>query len=75
MAERVANIRREYVDEPLASGTRVSELHERYKAALGRIRKRLGGMRHQEVSMSLAMGFSAGDHERWIEQLLRWYFV
>jgi len=74
VAERVANIRREYVDEPLASGTSASELHERYTAALGRIHKRLGGMRHREVTASLAMGFSAGDHERWIEQLLRWYY-
>jgi len=74
MAERVRNICQEYVDEPLAAGTPAGALHARYRAALDRIRKRLGGARHREVAESLAMGFERGEHERWIEQLLTWYY-
>jgi tRNA 2-selenouridine synthase len=74
MAERIDNIRREYVDEPLAAGTSASELHARYHTSLERIRKRLGGARYSEVAESLSMGFEVGEHERWIEQLLTWYY-
>jgi tRNA 2-selenouridine synthase len=74
MAERVDNIRREYVDEPLTAGTPASELHARYLASLERIRKRLGGARYSEVETCLSMGFEAGEHEGWIERLLSWYY-
>jgi tRNA 2-selenouridine synthase len=74
MADRCANIRREYVDEPLAGGTPAQDLQTRYGAALDRIRKRLGGARHSDVAHSLARGFETGEHERWIEQLLSWYY-
>ena len=74
LVERVGNIRQEYVDEPLAAGTLAADLHDRYRAALERIRKRLGGNRHREVVESLARGFEIGEHERWIEQLLTWYY-
>ncbi|MCZ6712135.1 MAG: tRNA 2-selenouridine(34) synthase MnmH [Gammaproteobacteria bacterium] len=74
IVERVGNIRREYVEEPLAAGTPSADLHDRYGAALDRIRKRLGGARHREVAASLAVGFETGEHERWIEQLLIWYY-
>ncbi|MFP6815842.1 MAG: tRNA 2-selenouridine(34) synthase MnmH [Pseudomonadales bacterium] len=74
LIERVDNIRREYVDEPLVAGTAPADLHDRYRAALDRIRKRLGGTRHREVAESLATGFETGDHEHWIELLLTWYY-
>jgi tRNA 2-selenouridine synthase len=74
LVERVGNIRKEYVDEPLAAGALAADLHDRYRAALERIRKRLGGNRHREVVESLARGFEIGEHERWIEQLLTWYY-
>jgi tRNA 2-selenouridine synthase len=74
LAERAGNIRTEYVDEPLAAGTPAADLLTRYSAALERIRKRLGGARCSEVAQSLARGFETGEHERWIEQLLSWYY-
>jgi len=74
LGERVAIIRQEYVDEPLAAGTPASDLHDRYRGALDRIRKRLGGARHSEVAQALSSGFETGAHERWIEQLLSWYY-
>ncbi len=74
MVHRAENIRREYVDEPIAAGTPIAVLHRQYCAALDRIRKRLGGARHRDVARSLALGFETGEHEHWIEQLLVWYY-
>ena len=74
MAARVDNIRQEYVDEPLTAGTAPGELLARYQGSLERIRKRLGGARYTDVAQSLSHGFDTGEHERWIEQLLTWYY-
>ena len=74
MSERVAHIRAEYVDEPLADGVSEAALLDRHQAALGRIKKRLGRERHLEVSEALKAGFSHGGHEGWIERLLCWYY-
>ena len=74
LAERVENIRREYVDEPLAEGVAPADLHARYQGALERISRRLGGDRHRAVARSLAEDFESGRHHTWIEQLLRWYY-
>ncbi len=74
LAERVANIRREYVDEPLAKGVTPGELQARYRGALERISRRLGGERCGIVARSLEEDFDSGQHHNWIEQLLRWYY-
>ena len=74
MEERVGNIRREYVDRPLAAGVSPSALLEQLADSLDRIRKRLGGDRHRETAASLNAGFAAGPHEAWIESLLKWYY-
>ena len=74
MAERVAHIRAEYVDQPLASGITKAALLNRHQAALDRIEKRLGRQRHAEVGAALEAGFSNGNHEGWIERLLNWYY-
>lgn len=74
MAERIAHIRAEYVDEPLANGTSEAALLARHQAALDRIKKRLGHERHVEVGDALQAGFSNGNHEGWIERLLTWYY-
>ena len=74
IAERIAHIRAEYVDEPLAQGTSEAALLSRHQAALDRIEKRLGHKRHVEVGQALKAGFSDGDHEDWIERLLTWYY-
>ena len=74
MADRVAHIRAEYVDEPLANGAAEADLLDRHQAALDRIKKRLGHERHVEVGIALKAGFSNGNHEGWIERLLTWYY-
>ena len=74
MAERVAHIRAEYVDEPLAQGISEAALLNRHQAALDRIEKRLGRQQHVEVGAALKAGFSNGHHEGWIERLLTWYY-
>ena len=74
LAERVNNICQEYVHEPLASGRNPDELLNEYQGAVDRIRRRLGGLRHREVSNALAQGFANNTHEPWIERLLSWYY-
>ena len=74
MAERIAHIRAEYVDQPLANGASEAALFNRHQAALDRIKKRLGHERHVEVGEALTAGFSNGNHEDWIERLLTWYY-
>ncbi len=70
---RVANIRREYVDERVTADN-ADAVYATYADALKRIRKRLGGERQSEVLASLEHGFANGDHDRWIAQLLEWYY-
>ena len=72
--DRIGRIRREYVEAPLAQGVDAPALQRRLQASLERIRKRLGGKRHQEVSGALAAAFRDGAHERWIGLLLEWYY-
>ncbi|MCZ6619238.1 MAG: tRNA 2-selenouridine(34) synthase MnmH [Gammaproteobacteria bacterium] len=74
MEERVENILGEYVLEPLAHGLSGGALQTRYQDALNRIERRLGGLRHREVYRELEHGFATGEHERWIERLLSWYY-
>ena len=74
MAERIAHIRAEYVDQPLANGASEAALLNRHQAALDRIQKRLGHERHVVVGDALKTGFSNGNHEGWIERLLTWYY-
>ena len=74
MAERVAHIRTEYVDEPLANGLPETALLNRHQAALDRIGKRLGHQRHLEVGQALTTAFHNGNHDNWIEKLLTWYY-
>ena len=71
---RIDLIRKEYVEAALAAGVNATALQERLQAALDRIRKRLGGARHQQVGTALAAAFRNGEHERWIEMLLTWYY-
>jgi len=74
MASRCANIRREYVDEPLQQGLPEADLAQRIEDALDRIARRLGGARHTEVKRLLAEAFDNGNHSAWIERLLSWYY-
>ncbi|MGE0622309.1 MAG: tRNA 2-selenouridine(34) synthase MnmH [Pseudomonadales bacterium] len=71
---RVRHIAREYVWEPLAGGMAAVTLEHRLADALDRIRRRLGGLRHAEISGLLHRGFENGEHGPWIERLLGWYY-
>ncbi len=72
--QRIANIRREYVDEPLRAGRAEAALQGQYQASLSRIQRRLGGARCREVAEALDRGFASGSHEGWIARLLEWYY-
>lgn len=74
LEQRAEHISREYVSEPLAAGVTEDELQQTLTSALDRIQKRLGGLRHREVSQLLERGFATGDHTPWIERLLSWYY-
>ncbi len=74
LERRVANIVQEYVSEPLARGVDPCTLHARYSDALRRIERRLGGARRQAVQAELDRAFANGDHGRWVEPLLTWYY-
>ena len=74
MEARARHIAREYVWEPLAAGMAAVTVHQRLQQSLDRIRKRLGGQRHAEVSAAMERGFETGEHEAWIERLLAWYY-
>jgi len=74
LGERVANIVREYVTEPLSQGEVPADLQARYLDALQRIERRLGGARRREIEAALATGFEHGDHGPWVERLLVWYY-
>jgi tRNA 2-selenouridine synthase len=72
--QRVAKIVREYVTDPLSAGVAASTLLARYSDALRRIERRLGGVRQQTVMRALRQGFSTGEHDEWVAQLLTWYY-
>ena len=74
MEARIEHIRTEYVDAPLAEGLSPVALQERLQASLDRIRKRLGGKRHQQAGAALTAAFRDGRHERWIGLLLAYYY-
>lgn len=74
MSLRCDNIAREYVLEPLEHGVEAGELFTRFQSALDRIRKRLGGLRHQQIGELLRQAFANGEHQRWIEALLSGYY-
>lgn len=71
---RVAHIREEYVELALQH-TSAAQLAEKYLAALGRIQRRLGGVRYQEVCRLLQAAFAGeADHADWIAYLLENYY-
>ncbi len=72
--QRVANVVQEYVTAPLSRGVPAASLHQRYRDALARIERRLGGARRQAVQAELDRAFAGGDHQPWIERLLEWYY-
>lgn len=74
LASRARHIEAEYVHEPLAEGQSEADLFARLQGSLDRINRRLGGLRHRQVSELLKAGFANGEHSAWIERLLSWYY-
>ncbi len=72
--QRIRNIAREYVLQPLEQGTPPAALQARYEAALSKLRRRLGDKDTRELLTELAAGFRTGEHEAWIGGLLRRYY-
>jgi tRNA 2-selenouridine synthase len=75
MASRVSHIAFEYVTEPINAGEDPWLLSQQYRDALGRIRKRLGGLRYQRIEQAITDAFAGKiEHAVWIEALLREYY-
>ena len=71
-AERVDNIYREYV-------VQADNPREHLPAALKRIERRLGGVRHRQIAALMRAAFAAADggaklHRQWIARLLADYY-
>ena len=86
-AIRARHIRREYVDETLTQlqlrgdAAPHRTLADQLVAALARLQRRLGGLRHEQIRNALAAAFAdharSGDpsaHQHWIEALLEHYY-
>ncbi len=87
LAERVDRILQEYIVETRAElvtqyndfAEAQSALHHRMKSALDAIQKRLGGVRHTEITAEMDNAFRSETndpsvHRLWIERLLREYY-
>ena len=83
LAERSQRIFQEYVVDSLKlPGIGTEQLEARYNASLLRIKRRLGGLRCQDVIDNLTQAFAeppdtpayATVHKQWIEKLLNWYY-
>ena len=75
--ERVENIFRDYVTLALAAGETKTALCLRYRAALARLRKRLGDQRWRELDEAIGIAFESGEsaaHGEWIAGLLQSYY-
>ncbi len=73
LVSRLVSIQQEYVDIPLQT-THPELVERRFQSALARIQRRLGGFRYKELSTEIHDAFNSGEHHRWIERLLTWYY-
>ena len=72
---RVDHIVAEYVTESLARGDERAVLEARYRSALQRISRRLGGVLHQKIDTLIAQAFAdTGSHQAWVHALLSDYY-
>lgn len=78
LAERVALTHDEYVLQPLQQGQSVEAVQVQLQQSLDRIRRGLGGERHQQLSLALteamAVPTDVDAHARWISPLLADYY-
>lgn len=76
MEERISNIYREYVEEPLAKFS-LRQVREHLVDAIGGVKNRLGGLLFQEIEERILRGLQTGNketHREWIELLLTRYY-
>ncbi len=76
ISDRVDNILKEYVLNPLKNGISKERLHEDYQIALMKIRNRLGGDNYTLIKNELSMAFNSSSysHNKWITLLLQRYY-
>lgn len=73
---RVERILNEYIKEPLKTFSSEVVLIA-YEKCLLKIKKKLGGVRHEVIFNTLVKAFEQQDtelHKEWIEMLLNWYY-
>lgn len=75
LEQRIAHIEREYVTEPMDDGVASQHLENRLCEALGKISRRLGGVRHHDLARQLRAAFAgSASHSAWIKSLLVEYY-
>lgn len=78
MAERVALTHDEYVLQPIRQGLSPEQVLQQLQHSLDRILKRLGSLRHQQLSAALALAMQTpadrDAHADWIAPLLAEYY-
>ena len=77
LEERVINIAKEYVYNPLKNGTSKEELNKLLQSSLFKIHKRLGLKLYNEISMkiqNILIDLYKMPHEEWIKELLVNYY-
>jgi len=77
LEERIINIAKEYVYDPLKNGLSKKNLNELLQSSLLKIRKRLGLMLYNEISIkikNILINSCKISHEEWIKELLVNYY-
>ena len=77
LEERILNIAKEYVYDPLNNGLSKKNLNELLQSSLLKIRKRLGLMLYNEISIkikNILINSCDIPHEEWIKELLVNYY-
>ena len=77
LKQRVDNIYREYISDPLTNSLTDKELFTTMKQALFNIKKRLGGQRYNEIYLVMEQSFKKQNkvlHKKWIEKILTYYY-
>ena len=77
LEERITNIAKEYVYNPLKNGTSKEKLNKLLQSSLFKIHKRLGLKLYNEISMkikNILIDLYEMPHEEWIKELLVNYY-
>ena len=77
LEERIINIANEYVHNPLNNGLSKKNLNKLLQSSLLKIRKRLGLMLYNEISIkiqNILIDSCKISHEEWIKELLVNYY-